>query len=48
MNIVGIPEITRFKWSEGLLPDVSNLTAEEKLACERYYYLANIVAGKAR
>lgn len=44
-NVVGIPEITRFKWREGLLPTVPSLTKEEKLACERYFYLANIVAG---
>ena len=46
-NIVGIPEINRFKWREGLLSKVPSLTTEEKLACERYCYLANIIAGKA-
>ena len=45
--VVGIPEITRFKWREGLLSQVTDLSVEEKLACERYSYLANIIAGNA-
>lgn len=43
-DIVGIPEIDRFKWREGILPTVQRKTPEEELACERYNYLANIIA----
>ena len=47
-TLVGIPEINRFKWREGLLPPVVNKSKEEKLACERYNYLAHVVGLKLR
>ena len=42
--VVGIPEIERFKWEEGLLYPMENITEQETLLKKRYEKLAGLLA----
>ncbi|MDE7454472.1 MAG: hypothetical protein K2M64_01435 [Clostridia bacterium] len=43
-SVVGIPEIERFKWEEGLLYNLDDITEQEAKAKSRYDKLAQIMA----
>lgn len=43
-DVIGIPEIERFKWEEGLLHNMEELTDQEKLLKTRYAKLAKIIS----
>ena len=45
-EMVGIPEVERFKWEEGLLYAMDNLTEQEKQLLKRYEKLSSIIAGE--
>ncbi len=45
-DIVGIPEIERFKWEEGLLYTMENITEQEKQLRNRYQKLSSIIMGE--
>ena len=45
-DIVGIPEIERFKWQEGLLYTMDNITKQEKQLYKRYEKLSSIIVGE--
>lgn len=42
-SVGGIPEIERFKWEEGLLYNMKDITEQEKLLKERYKKLASLM-----
>lgn len=42
--VVGIPEIERFKWEEGLLYTMEDITQQEKILKRRYEKLASLLA----
>ncbi|MDE7464438.1 MAG: hypothetical protein K2M48_05355, partial [Clostridiales bacterium] len=42
--VIGIPEIERFKWEEGLLYSMEDITEQEKLLKKQYEKLAGILA----